>query len=76
MILSFIFVIYKSKRGIQMGTKQFYEFSDERAKVEIPVGLLAKLISSGLLHGNDCKCLDSNARNVMWKSLLLGSIHD
>jgi len=59
-----------------MGANQFYEFSNERAKVEIPVGLLAKLISSGLLHGNDCKCLDSNARNVMWKSLLLGSIHE
>jgi len=59
---------------MKMGAKQYYEFSDERAKVEIPVGLLAKLISSGLLHGNECKCLDSNARNVMWKSLLLGSV--
>jgi len=56
-----------------MGAKQYYEFSNERAKVEIPVDLLSKLISSGLLHGNECKCLDNNARNVMWKSLLLGS---
>jgi len=56
-----------------MGAKQYYEFSDERAKVEIPAGLLSKLISSGLLRGNECTCLDSNARNVMWKSLLLGS---
>lgn len=59
-----------------MGAKQFYEFSDERAKVEIPAGLLAELIASGLLPSNDCKCLDNNARNVMWKSLLLGSIDE
>ncbi len=59
-----------------MGAKQFYEFSDERAKVEIPVGLLAELIASGLLLFNDCKFLYINARNVMLKSLLLGSVHE
>ena len=46
----------------------------EKVKIELPGNLLAQLIISGLLHGNECKCLDNNAKKVLWKSLLTSSL--
>jgi len=53
-----------------MGFRQVNEGCLSKAQVEISSVLLAKLISSGLLTGNDCKCLDNNARKILWQSLL------
>lgn len=46
----------------------------DTAKVEISGDLLAKLIVSGLLPGSECKCLDANAKQVIWQSLLSSSV--
>ena len=46
-----------------------------KAKVELSIVLLEKLILSGMLPGNECKCLDDAARKTVWKSLLQGSLH-
>jgi hypothetical protein len=53
-----------------MGYRQVNEGCASKAQVEIPTALLAQLISSGMLVGNDCICLDNNARKTMWQSLL------
>lgn len=53
-----------------MGVRQFNEKHNETVQVEIQSELLAQLITSGLLPGNECKCLDNNARKTLWKSLL------
>lgn len=53
-----------------MGVRQFNEGFSETAQIEISTALLAQLITSGLLAGNECKCLDNNARKTLWKSLL------
>jgi len=53
-----------------MGFRQVNEGCNGKAQVEISAVLLAKLISSGALNGNDCRCLDNNARKTLWQSLL------
>lgn len=53
-----------------MGFRQVNEGCNGKAQVEISVALLAKLIISGALSGNDCRCLDNNARQTLWLSLL------
>jgi hypothetical protein len=69
-----------------MGAHQYYINKDrmnesnhgvnnEKAQVELPIILLEKLILSGMLPGNECKCLDDAARKTLWKSLLQGSLH-
>lgn len=69
-----------------MGAHQYYRNTDnfkdqshnqkhEKAQVELPTILLEKLILSGLLPGNECKCLDDSARKTVWKSLLQGSLN-
>jgi len=69
-----------------MGAHQYYKNkvhfnesyqskSPEKAQVELPTMLLEKLILSGLLPGNECKCLDEAARKTVWKSLLQGSLN-
>ena len=69
-----------------MGAQQYYinreEKQDscqivsiEKAKVELPIILLEKLILSGLLPGNECKCLDDAARKTLWNSLLQSSLN-
>lgn len=55
--------------------KNYHDSQFEKAKVELPKLLLEKLILSGVIPGNECKCLDDAARKVMWKSLLQGSIN-
>lgn len=68
-----------------MGAQQYYidnhvtqendqYLTDERAKVELPTILLEKLILSGVLPGNQCKCLDDTARKTLWNSLLQSSL--
>ncbi len=69
-----------------MGAHQYYKNKDhykdntpnkthEKAQVELSTILLEKLILSGLLPGNECKCLDDSARKTVWKSLLQGSLN-
>ncbi len=53
-----------------MGIRQVSEGCNNTARVEISTVLLAELISSGALAGNECKCLDNNARKTLWQSLL------
>lgn len=45
-----------------------------KVQVELSEGVLAKLISSGLLHGNECKCLNLAAKKVVWQLLLKSSL--
>ena len=45
----------------------------DKVQVEISSNLLADLLDSGLLHCGDCKCLNSNAKAVLWHSLLASS---
>jgi len=53
-----------------MGIRQVAEGCNSTSRVEIPTTLLAQLITSGALAGNDCRCLDNNARKTLWQSLL------
>ena len=45
----------------------------QRAKVELSTRLLEKLITSGLVSANECKCLDNTAKKVVWQSVLANS---
>ena len=57
-----------------MGFKQVNEGCAGKAQVEISTVLLAQLITSGVLAGKDCRCLDNNARKTLWQSLLSLSV--
>ncbi|WP_206483829.1 hypothetical protein [Thalassotalea sp. G2M2-11] len=48
--------------------------NDNWAQVGIPKALLDELISTGVLTGDQCRCLNSIAKNVMWESLLNTSV--
>ena len=63
---------YIDRKNIQ---ESYQNDSNEKAKVELTITLLAKLILSGVLPGNECKCLDDAARKTVWKSILQGSLH-
>jgi len=58
-----------------MGFRQVNDACNGKAQVEISAVLLAQLISSGVLAGNDCRCLDNNARKTLWQSLLNLSVN-
>ena len=58
-----------------MGSKQANNDCINTACVEIPSMLLAQLITSGALSGNNCRCLDNNARKTLWQSLLNSSVN-
>lgn len=45
----------------------------DKVQVEISSNLLTHLLNSGLLHCGDCKCLDANAKTVIWQTLLASS---
>ena len=47
----------------------------EKVQVELSGYLLAQLISTGMLHGSECKCLDAKAKKIVWQSLLTSSIN-
>lgn len=42
----------------------------ELAKVAIPQDVLATLITSGVIHGDECQSLNSTAKKIIWQSLL------
>ena len=44
-----------------------------KVQLEISGDLLTDLLNSGLLHCGDCKCLNANAKNVIWHNLLARS---
>lgn len=44
-----------------------------KVQVELSSSLLKQLLKSGLLHGGDCKCLNANAKQVLWQALLTTS---
>jgi hypothetical protein len=46
----------------------------DKVQVELNANVLAKLIANGLLRGNECRCLNSNAKKVVWQSLLVSSL--
>ncbi|MCJ8321686.1 MAG: hypothetical protein MJK12_18775 [Colwellia sp.] len=48
----------------------------QNVKIELPGSVLAQLITSGLLHGSECKCLDIHAKNILWQSLLTSSLNN
>ncbi len=41
-----------------------------KVQVELSSKLLIQLLNSGLLHCSDCKCLNSDAKKVLWQALL------
>lgn len=45
----------------------------DKVQVEISSNLLSDLLSSGLLHCGDCKCLNANAKSIIWHTLLASS---
>ena len=47
--------------------------SYDKVQVEISSNLLTHLLDSGLLHCGDCKCLNANAKAVIWHTLLASS---
>lgn len=49
------------------------EFNTTNVQVELSSKILKQLLKSGLLHGGDCKCLNSNAKQVLWQTLLATS---
>lgn len=63
---------YIDRKNMQ---ESYQHDNNEKAKVELPIILLEKLILSGVLPGNECKCLDDAARKTVWKSILQGSLH-
>jgi len=48
----------------------------QKVKIELPSSILAQLITSGLLHGSECKCLDNHAKKILWQSLLASSLNN
>ena len=46
----------------------------ELAQVALPTQLLAKLISNGVIHGNECQSLNTVAKRVIWQSLLTSCV--
>lgn len=48
----------------------------DKVKIELSGGLLAQLVKSGIIFGNDCKCLDANAKHVLWHALLNNSANE
>jgi len=57
-----------------MKTSISIDSNSDKAQVELSISLLEKLISSGALHGFECKCLNSHAKKIVWQSLLSSSL--
>jgi len=47
--------------------------NSDKVQVELSSNLLSHLLSSGLLHCGDCKCLNANAKSIIWHTLLASS---
>lgn len=41
-----------------------------KVQVELSSNLLIQLLNSGLLHCSDCRCLNADAKKVLWQALL------
>jgi len=59
------------KKGVNMSTITVSNI--DKVQVEISSNLLTHLLNSGLLHCGDCKCLNANAKTVIWHNLLASS---
>ena len=46
------------------------EINTMKVQVELSGNLLKQLLKSGILHGDECKCLNANAKRVLWQALL------
>ena len=66
----YLFMINKT-RGENMTTITTNNI--DTVQVEISSKLLSYLLNSGLLHCGDCKCLNANAKTVIWHNLLASS---
>lgn len=44
------------------------------AQVAIPHYVLEKLLAMKAIHYNECKCLNSVAKNIIWQTLLQSSV--
>lgn len=49
------------------------ETSASKVQVELSSHVLKQLLKSGLLHGEDCKCLNTSAKQIIWQALLATS---
>jgi len=49
--------------------------TNDKVQLELSSHLLIRLLNSGLLHCNDCKCLNTDAKKVLWQALLTSSIN-
>ena len=49
------------------------EVATSKAQVELSSHVLKQLLKSGLLHGEDCRCLNASAKHVIWHALLATS---
>lgn len=49
------------------------ETTTNKVQVELSSHILKQLLKSGLLHGEDCKCLNASAKQVIWQALLATS---
>lgn len=49
------------------------ETATSKVQVELSSNILKQLLKSGLLHGEDCKCLNASAKQVIWQALLTSS---
>lgn len=45
-------------------------------QLELPSTILKQLLQSGVLHGGDCKCLNTTAKRVLWQILLVTSTNN
>jgi len=52
---------------------QHYE-KENLAQVAIPQYLLEKLLSMKAIHCNECRCLNTIAKNIVWQTLLNNSV--
>jgi len=56
-------------------TSEIYssDINNTTVQVELSGNMLHQLLKSGVLHGGDCKCLNANAKKVLWQALLAAS---
>lgn len=43
------------------------------AQVALPKDVLERLITMGIVHGDECRCLNKVAKKVIWQTLLNNS---
>lgn len=49
------------------------EINPMKVQVELSAKLLKQLLKTGVLHGDECKCLNANAKRLLWHVLLTTS---